>query len=161
MKNLLFSAFALCIFSVAASAQYQTLEINNMTGCTVFMQVDGNVAGGICAPDYRSGTLGIAPGMTVFNDPSTVPGGVNGGGGGTLGASDFFNMVSVVNTQPIATNMCTPITAYHLSDCYPPMNTSYSGINFLDWNGSSCSSCGTYDITWTVVNPTTVRIDIM
>lgn len=142
MKKLLLSLTILCVASVAAMAQpYNSVTINNNTGCTVYVRLDGDVAGATCTTNYQSATIGIAPGITTYTDPSAVPGGMNDGFGNTLGSSDEFFAIEVASSNPIATNLCSVINVYYMSDCAGSMLTSTSST-FDDWNGVSCNSCG-------------------
>lgn len=149
MKKLLLAALLCCGVGMA-QAQYTAISINNMTSCTVYVQLNGNVSGGACAPNYRSNVIGIPSGTTTtFSDPSVVPGGVNPSPPGpALGASDYFNTVTVLDAAVGAT--CTP-TAYYLSDCWgsPPV-TFVPSVTFRD---AVCNSCGTLDISWNVLVP--------
>lgn len=162
MKKSIITTAILCLLSVFAYAQpYTSFTITNNTSCTVYIMVAGNVSTGPCVPDYRSSVLAIAPGTTTFSDAGSVTGGMwNRSSSAHLNSGDHFNYVEVYSSIPLATNNC-PFATYNLSDCYPPMITSYSSKDFYDWdqNTLTCNSCGTWDIDLTGMG-STLMVDI-
>lgn len=144
MNKTLFIAAMLCCISFFANAQYNSLTINNNTGCTIYLWLGGVPNFTPCGADYRSNVLSIPPGPTTYSDPTAVPGGLNRGGG-SLGTNDKFSMAIVYNSDPAGG--CSGYQEYAMSDCITGMQTSVTTVTFKDAS-NSCNTCGVYDITW-------------
>ncbi len=158
-KSLMITAF-LCLLSAFAYAQtpsYTSLTINNSTPCTVYMLLGGNTSGGACTPDQMSSVIAIAPGSTTF-DAGGVPGGM-----GSLSSGDIFTFIELYTSQPTPSNMCAVIHAYNFDICAATTTTppvGRTGVNFDNWNGATCNSCGTFDVSFTNSTSTNLIMDI-
>lgn len=144
-RTLMITAF-LCLLSAFAYAQsYTTLTVNNNTPCVVYIVVGGNVSGSACPTAYVSNVIGFPSGSTTF-DAGNITGGMKCStcSPTSLSSGDNFNFVDIATSNPVGMNMCAVINAYTLDVCGG--TTSLTGINFEDWNGSTCSPCGTYDV---------------
>lgn len=140
MKKSLMITSLLCLLSVFAHAQYNTLTINNNSSCTVYVIIHGTLSTNGCDGDYRSSVIAVAPGSVTYNDPSMVPGGMNQLGVPSLGSSDNFTMARVYAADPAGT---CPLSVVNMSDCLPGSVPSTTGFAIED---GVCSSCATVNI---------------
>lgn len=164
MKKSLIIATLVCLLSVAAHAQYNTISINNSTPCTVYIVLHGTTTA-TCTGDYRSTVLAIGPGITTFSNPTSVPGGMTKGGS-TLGSTGYFTFAKVYQNDP--TKGCT-LNFFNLTDCSGI--SSPSGPNHGPWtlqtynSGTmTCNDCGapgSYQLYWNVTSPTSAEVFII
>ncbi len=154
MKKSLITTALLCLLSVFAHAQYNTLTINNSSPCTVYVIIHGTLSSSGCNGDYRSNIIAVAPGTVTYNDPSMVPGGMNKMGSPSLGSSDNFTMVRVYGANPAGT---CPLSVINMSDCISGSVTSTTGFAIED---AGCTTCATVNIDFVGGGPV-ATIDIM
>ena len=150
MKKLMLLGI-LCLSALLCKAQHSSIDITKSTGCTIYLELWGDVSGTTCssAISYTTGLIAIPPGPTTTYDPVSIPNGMNCGGCAppSLNPSDVF-WYAIVYKSPSATPYtCTPGVTFKLEDngCNINNSASYAAQT------SMCMPCGGPDVTvvWT------------
>lgn len=161
MKSMFFLMAMLCLTAIGANAQYTSLSIQNNTACTVYVELKGTTNASGCMIDHSSTSIiAIPPGITEFSDPTD--GVTMSDGGSTLGTTDKFTAVRVIDINPAGASCHTPNFVF-MGDCFPGTVT-YASMWLYNWTGTSCPICTTVstppNIYWQVMSPTYASVII-
>lgn len=155
MKKLLFSLAIACLISIAATAQpYNNLAIQNTTSCNVYIELYGTTGSPSCATDYSSVVIMLPPGSYLWN-PGTSPQPLTKRGNPPLTSSDGFTKVRVYHGDPSLD--CVTAGYLDFSNCATGSITSTSSF-ILDH--TTCLTCGSANIDWSIVSATTALLKI-
>jgi hypothetical protein len=137
-----------------AKAQVTTLQVNNTTGCGVWLIFHGST--GPCNTDYSSQAIYFGPGASaVYANPAAVPGGLLDAFFNPLGPGGVFTRVRLLKSDPNVP--CSPGGASVTgSGCSGPSSAT---MTVEVGPPPLCLPCSTATtIQWLPVNPTTAQI---
>ncbi|MEZ5017035.1 MAG: hypothetical protein R2800_08270 [Flavipsychrobacter sp.] len=158
MKKLLFLVL-LCAITTSLRAQVNSIGFQNTSSCDVWIVLYGST--GACATTHSSNPIQVPAGATFgYSDPTAVPGGMNGGGT-TLGATDVFTRVQVLEGNPAYAGIVACLTpggpSITGSGCLGPTSTSLLVYDVIPF---TCNLCGNVTVQWTAASPTAAVIEI-
>lgn len=152
MKKLFFAIVLMCMSTMAAKAQYQSITINNNSSCEAYVLLWGTTSA-TCAYDYlQPNYISIPAGSSLFfTDPDNA-GAITGlyledANGTQLGSTGYFTKVQVYSSIPDPATSCPITYVYEMTDCGPTILTTQATT--IEDGFNACSSCGTGNITWT------------
>lgn len=125
MKKI-FTIALLCVISVAAFAQADSLRVRNLTGCTVYYQIHAANTAAPCSNSASSSIVALAAGGLVDYDANALPGSPSGGPFYIVGAKVFT-----------ATAACAP-AGFILGE----MCTGWPQATGMNWFNGACTFCG-------------------